>query len=384
MQKKQKKQRSEEKTLILCFLCIFFSLFFLCVLPFFRLLFLRVFWYTDLMQTHKQTLFLHAFRFAMYTLIGVVAVMAVIAFLRTDANSLEGRLLNAQERGEIPRASFNDDHARSGFSAPASTHVIFTIPDDTEILAATFLGGEDTWRTVRYWYYCFSGNEQANKLAGKRGNQLYDGKKGYSKAERDAQIIRAPGNTDLLGIYESRDLTQDRPLASEISIFRGGETCYLMTEATIPAGIDRDGDRLNVALERSIGTDPLRDDTDGDGIKDGDEVFITKTSPTSVDTDRDGLPDPLEDKNRDGLQNADETSALHADTDRDGLCDGDGTAPGCPEKRTNPFRGEDVNQNGIVDEGETDPRKKDTNGDGITDYDQRWNELQARSLGNRQ
>ncbi len=328
---------------------------------------------------------LHAFKFAVYTLIVVIAVIAAIAFLRNggDATPLEGRLLNAQERGEVPRAFFTAENAQNGFSAPKDTHVVFTVPSGVSIPAVTFLGGEDTWKTVRYWYYCFSGNEQANKLAGKRANQLYDGKTGFSRAEREAQKLRAPANTDLLGIMESRDLTDDGPPVSEIIMFQEGETCYLMTEATIPAGIDQDNDRMNIALERSLGTDPMRPDTDGDGIQDGQEVFVTKTSPTLPDTDRDGLPDLMEDKNQDGLANSNETSALMSDTDRDGLCDGNGRSPGCPESNTYPVRGEDYNQNGVVDADETDPRKKDTNGDGISDHDQRWNEFQARSRGNR-
>jgi len=38
-------------------------------------------------------------------------------------------------------------------------------------------------------------------------------------------------------------------------------------------------------------TDPLKTDTDGDGLKDGDEVMKHKTDPLKVDTDSDGLKD---------------------------------------------------------------------------------------------
>lgn len=69
------------------------------------------------------------------------------------------------------------------------------------------------------------------------------------------------------------------------------------------------------------------------------------------DSDRDGLPDHLEDSNANGVVDRGETSAQHADTDRDGLADGV----------------EDRNANGRVDEGETDPRRADSDGDRVPD-----------------
>ncbi len=110
------------------------------------------------------------------------------------------------------------------------------------------------------------------------------------------------------------------------------------------------------------------------------QVAGTTTNPSNPDTDGDGLPDGLEDKNRNGWVEGDgeplpltfnpfierkypngrmdpdetwtETSPLLADSDGDGLSDG---------------YGEDVNLNGIVDAGETDPLKADTDGDGLPD-----------------
>ena len=48
----------------------------------------------------------------------------------------------------------------------------------------------------------------------------------------------------------------------------------------------RDGDEINVH-----GTDPLVDDTDGDGLSDGDEINIHGTDPNIVDTDGDQISD---------------------------------------------------------------------------------------------
>jgi hypothetical protein len=69
------------------------------------------------------------------------------------------------------------------------------------------------------------------------------------------------------------------------------------------------------------------------------------------DTDGDGVPDCLEDRNGNGRVDSGETDRLNPDTDGDGISDGD----------------EDVNRNGRVDEGETSPLNPDSNGNGIWD-----------------
>jgi hypothetical protein len=64
---------------------------------------------------------------------------------------------------------------------------------------------------------------------------------------------------------------------------------------TDPALWDSDGDGLSDGQEVYLhGTDPNHPDTDGDGLSDGAEVLTHKSSPLLVDTDGDGLPDPLE------------------------------------------------------------------------------------------
>jgi cell wall-associated NlpC family hydrolase len=79
-------------------------------------------------------------------------------------------------------------------------------------------------------------------------------------------------------------------------------------------GMDSDHDGLTDALERRMGLDPLRSDTDGDNLADGHELVTSLTNPRRADTDGDGLNDAFELAR--GLD------PLSPDTDRDGHLDG--------------------------------------------------------------
>lgn len=57
---------------------------------------------------------------------------------------------------------------------------------------------------------------------------------------------------------------------------------------------DADGDGVTDASESSSGTLPDEDDTDGDGLGDGLELWVYGTSPLIADTDGDGIPDTEE------------------------------------------------------------------------------------------
>ncbi|MEZ4365779.1 MAG: Ig-like domain-containing protein [Kofleriaceae bacterium] len=186
-------------------------------------------------------------------------------------------------------------------------------------------------------------------------------------------------------------------------------------------------------------TDPLDPDTDDGGIKDGAEDFdrngrvdLGEGDPndpsddvTLVDTDGDGLPDPLEvligtdpddaDSDDDGVIDGDEANfwldtdgdglinALDPDSDDDGLFDGTEVGLGCdlpdtdlaegncipdadPTTTTDPLDPdtddggvidgeEDANHNGQVDDGERDPldpsddERLDRDGDTVPDDD---------------
>jgi hypothetical protein len=137
---------------------------------------------------------------------------------------------------------------------------------------------------------------------------------------------------------------------------------------------DTDCDGLSDAEEfanvyaAGLQTDPANPDTDGDGIPDGRELGrvgsvnpacaigpdtdpSSRTSATAADSDADGIPDGLEDYNRNGRVDPNETNPAAVDTDADGLADGY----------------EDSNKDGQVGAGEPNPRLKDTDGDGISD-----------------
>ncbi|MBM4378986.1 MAG: VWA domain-containing protein, partial [Deltaproteobacteria bacterium] len=83
-------------------------------------------------------------------------------------------------------------------------------------------------------------------------------------------------------------------------------------------------------------------------------------NPNAADSDGDGLPDGLEDKNKNGVREPTETDPRHWDTDCDGLVDG-------PDNAGQGWPGEDKNGNGLVDPGETSPVQPDTDADGIPD-----------------
>lgn len=350
-------------------------------------------WYNVLMRPNPYIV--QTLKYATLTLLGCAVIVGGAALVRNlGVGPLQGRLTTPQQQGVVPTQRYEEARAIDGFSAPADTHVIFTVPQGVRIPAITFFGGPDVW-DKRFWFYCFSGNEVANKAKGFLGKKMYDGVFGYSMGERNAQLERpVPADNNLSDILTATTAKEPKALASIAEILHGGQTCYVMSSVILPIAIDADGDNFNNARERDAGTNPNDPDSDRDGIADGTEVFETKTNPLAADTDRDGLGDRCEDKNMNGDIEKDETSALVSDTDRDGLCDGNGSGNGCPEPRqvvcfndaqgeracmerpSSPVFGEDMNQNCTVDQGETNPRNPETFG--RPDWDYKWSLLQSQ------
>jgi outer membrane protein OmpA-like peptidoglycan-associated protein len=147
---------------------------------------------------------------------------------------------------------------------------------------------------------------------------------------------------------------------------------------------DKDRDGLLNEVEERIGTDPENPDTDGDRLKDGDEVNKYKTDPLKTDTDGDNLSDYDEikkymtdptkaDTDGDGLSDYDEimvhsTDPLNPDTDHDGLKDGEEVLT----YKTNPTDA-DTDKDGLTDGEEvhtynTSPLRPDTDSDTLSDF----------------
>jgi uncharacterized protein (TIGR03382 family) len=145
---------------------------------------------------------------------------------------------------------------------------------------------------------------------------------------------------------------------------------------------DVDGDGVDAAVERAIGTDPEDADTDGDALTDGEE--LDGTDP--VDTDDDGTIDALdEDDDGDrlttlaevGARATDGTSApddvdgdgtpdhLDLDSDDDGVPDGDDSLGDLDEDGVADVEDPDDDGDGLatIDEGSGDP-----DGDGLPNH----------------
>lgn len=90
---------------------------------------------------------------------------------------------------------------------------------------------------------------------------------------------------------------------------------------------DTDEDGLPNLVEKEIGTKPYEADTDGDLLPDGYEVLTLGTDPLKVDTDDNSVSDYDEDFDTDGLSNGQEyeigTRPYNDDSDGDNLKDGD-------------------------------------------------------------
>ena len=121
---------------------------------------------------------------------------------------------------------------------------------------------------------------------------------------------------------------------------------------------DTDGDGVPDDVEQRNGTDPRNADSDGDGVSDGDEAKHG-SDPANPDTDGDGVLDDEE--------IARGTNPRETDSDGDGIDDQEEI-----ERGTNP-RLADSDGDGLTDGAEldagTDPFDKDSDGDGQADGD---------------
>ncbi|MFM7200490.1 MAG: OmpA family protein [Myxococcota bacterium] len=147
-------------------------------------------------------------------------------------------------------------------------------------------------------------------------------------------------------------------------------------------GEDRNFNGRQDAASPDLETDATDKDTDGDQLKDGEELSTYNTDPLDADTDdgcewdgsevkggRNPVDDPTDDScadaDNDGISNDAELTIFHtnpfdADTDDDGLLDGE--EPGLIDLSGDGFPDAwDDNENGVYEEGE----EGDVDGDGL-------------------
>ena len=185
--------------------------------------------------------------------------------------------------------------------------------------------------------------------------------------------------TDNLNYYNNQDVS-----GTEKTYNDGYYSAALgLTFVNGSGNTDKDGDGLIKKVEKEIGTDPENPDTDGDGLKDGEEVNTHKSNPLNADSDGDGLKDGEEvnklstnpavvDTDGDGLKDGEEvnvykTNPIKADSDQDGLTDSEEIS----KYKTDPLKadtdGEGLNDGDEVKKYKTDPLKTDTDADGLFD-----------------
>jgi len=169
----------------------------------------------------------------------------------------------------------------------------------------------------------------------------------------------------------------------------GWEFLNYLNATQSDAGSDYDADGLSNEDEFANNTLPFVNDTDGDGISDGDEINLHGTNPLDADSDADGLSDETElnthytdpldsDSDGDGLSDGAEvnihgTSPLKADSDNDQLSDKDEIDNGLDPLISNV--GVDSDTDGLSDADEvnvhlTDPLDPDSDDDGLIDGDE--------------
>jgi hypothetical protein len=130
---------------------------------------------------------------------------------------------------------------------------------------------------------------------------------------------------------------------------------------------DDDNDGVSDIDEVAIGIDPFNADSDGDGVNDGREVGADASMP--IDTNGDGIPDvkdEFNDSDLDGLTNFIESQIIGSNPN---LRDSDGDDLRDNEELAVPLLGEDTNGNGIDDAIDASMiSAPDMNGDGIVDF----------------
>ncbi|MBL8604517.1 MAG: hypothetical protein JNK72_21500 [Myxococcales bacterium] len=192
-----------------------------------------------------------------------------------------------------------------------------------------------------------------------------DGNRDYLDRDSDNDCV---GDNDMREDGANRTDATRPSMNADANCMNPTPVCNRMTGICGP-GNDRDGDGLPDDTERRIGTDPDNPDTDGDGIRDGDEVGDPNMP---RDTDMDGRIDPNDDDDDgDTVPTRDERpNMMNRDTDMDGRPDhldpddDNDTIPTAVERRLDP------SNEGPDNDGFPSYRDTDADGDGDLDRDE--------------
>ena len=135
----------------------------------------------------------------------------------------------------------------------------------------------------------------------------------------------------------------------ETTVTVNGESCTIRAEVTYEI-LASTQSLVAPEIAALYGVDPDEIDSDGDGLSNYAEIYLTGTHPAMVDTDKNGTSDADEDADADGISNIEEiqlgTDPAKADTDNDGITDPAEISLG------------------------TDPSRYDTDGDTLSDNDE--------------
>lgn len=119
-----------------------------------------------------------------------------------------------------------------------------------------------------------------NTVSGKSYRVLRSSGPGFGSFDVIAATLPAAGP-----VAQYFDTAVNRP-ATPRSFYR------IEVEQGLPASVgDSDGDGATDTEEIALGSDPGRYDTDRDGIGDGEEILVLRSSPVKTDTDGDGSSD---------------------------------------------------------------------------------------------
>ena len=183
---------------------------------------------------------------------------------------------------------------------------------------------------------------------------------GFEAALSDALILDFSGGYHFTGSDDLNGWTNKDSGGKNDGFYNFGIALVFVSGS---GASDNDNDGLTKSEETELGTDPSNPDTDGDGLKDGEEVNTYVTDPLNPDSDGDSLTDGDEVRRH-------KTDPLKADTDNDELTDSEEIE----NSKTDPLN-KDSDADNLLDGKEvnvykTDPLKVDTDADKLSDGDE--------------